>query len=278
MVNDLTGPTALRQGHFERRQWQTCLESFLHRPANQSSAVKVQHCGQVKPTFGRRQIGDILYPHFVDGFGCGSPQKEIRRYGMRMPAVGRSRLPALANPRLEAFLAHDSLHSLVIAAMATLPQGRGNPRTPITALVLGKDLSDPLGKLFVHRHLLAFTRVAPGVIPALGHAQQFAKIHDRVFARMFLEAFIPLLYASETIPKVFFRISRWDVTRANSLRKRCSSRCKASGDSGIGSSGPLGAGPNLKRQSRRFHCLTPNSSATFRALLPLSSQCSTTAR
>src|SRR5687768_18171817 len=95
---------------------------------------------------------------------------------------------------------------------------------------------------------------------------------------MILNASIALLYTSETIPKVFFRISRWEVTRASSLRRRCSSRCMASGDSGIGSSGPFGAGPNLKRQSRKFHCLMPNSSATFRADLPLSSQCSTTER
>ena len=119
-----------------------------------------------------------------------------------MPAVSRSRLPSLGSPRLKAFLAHNSLHSLVIAALASPPQDRSNPRTPITTVVLGKDLSDQLGKIFVHRHLFALTPLAPGVIPAFGHAQQLAKSHDRVFVRMLLDAFIPLLYTSETIPKV----------------------------------------------------------------------------
>src|SRR6478736_9783088 len=108
----------------------------------------------------------------------------------------------------------------------------------------------------IPRARLAFL---PGVIAAAAHAEKFAQISHRMLVGKSFDHSVTLFYTSDRMPIVFFRMSRWVVTRASSLRNCWISRFNSSGVSGTGASTGLWVGPYWRHQSLTFQTLTPNS-------------------
>src|SRR3954468_11462006 len=173
--------------------------------------MQIQHAGEVKPALRRRQVGDVLNPDLIHTLSACAFLEAVGCDWIRMLAVRRARPPALFGTRLQALFAHNPLHSLVIALASFSLQGGGNAWAAVSPFILGEELRNPLGKLLVHLFLNSLRMSTPRVITTPGQAEQIAQLGHGKIPREFLNALIAAFYASDTIPKVFFRISRWDV-------------------------------------------------------------------
>src|SRR5260221_5964069 len=135
-----------------------------------------------------------------------------------MLAVGRFDLSLPARAAFEPLLAHQSLHSLMIAFVACPTQLMGNPRTAIVSLLIFIDTGYLLNQLSVGCIPRCRSALAPAIVPATRHFQDLAQPLNRIFFGKLFHHLISLLGCSETIKMVFFKMSRCVITRASSLR------------------------------------------------------------
>src|SRR5204862_2112820 len=107
---------------------------------------------------------------------------------------------------------------LVVALLASVPQFLSHTRTAIGAPLGFMNGVQLLDQLLISQFPNAGLALAPPVIAAASRLQHLAPGLNGIIVSKLFDHAISLLYCSEKMAIVFFKMSRCIVTRSNSLR------------------------------------------------------------
>src|SRR6185295_12864511 len=197
--------------------------------------MQIHHRRQIEPPFSGADIGNIRHPNLVGPGGLRQMDQPIGRDRLIMPAVGCPDAKALSLPPTNLLLSHQPLQTVASMSLATSAQNRLDARSSISLPTLLMDLADllfePLILLPAQPRLpLPFL---PVIISTGGNAKGLAQCPDGMLASHDTNPFIPLLWGSERMPNVFFKISRCWRRNAFSRRKAANSSSSFAGEAGV---------------------------------------------
>src|SRR5206468_7937686 len=277
MVQEARRRSAPAQSALERLLDERSFEVVSRGPAHDLAAAQVHDGGQIKPALGGGNVGDVAHPHLVGFAGCNPFFEPVGRDWQWVIAVGGARAKGPFLQSAQAVMAHESSNAMAAATVILLFERLSHARAAIGFAGRSVDLHNERQQLVIGPLALAGLAFEPGIVAAAGEAEHLTDLGQRKFHRESFHLGIPFCGgSSESMPRDFFRISRWVVTRSRSRRScwfsinSCSAVMRR----------PRCSMASLLRrwasfQSRRALKLTPNSLATRLSDLPLVSRSST---
>src|SRR3989339_2065417 len=158
------------QGSFYRRGNQESREPFAEFPADDHARTKIQHNGEIRPTFSRPDVGDIAGPDLV-----GTHSAEVALHQIRHDALVASRACRHLEPMLglcpDAVNAHQSGDSVAATTDSSLTQGLPDAWATIVATALLMDLLNQGQQLLVSLLSNRWTPVLPVIIGTPGDSE-----------------------------------------------------------------------------------------------------------
>ena len=94
---------------------------LVNRPANDSARVRVEHRGQIQPSFPRAQVGDIAHPNLIERPDVEASLHDVNGVGVRAVDDGRG-LPTLGTDAFKTELRHHLGDGLARNDLAVLAQ------------------------------------------------------------------------------------------------------------------------------------------------------------
>jgi hypothetical protein len=202
------GRPTMRHGHLERGHHQFAAQVIGHGPAHDAPTPQVHDQSQIQPALRRRHVSQVAHPDLVGATGHPCLSQTIGRDGLIVITVGSAWHEALSHLRLQTVALHEPRNTVLAARMAQRLELSGQARTAVGAL----------RSLMQLRHRGEQSRVglrpgrgrprAPSVIARAAHLQDPAQQAQRIFLLHDLNALIESAHVVETMPKVFFRMSR----------------------------------------------------------------------
>lgn len=161
-----------------------------------------------QPALGRRHIGEVLQPYLIWAIGRGGLGQTVGSDGVIMVAVGGLRHKAGFALRPQFVLPHQPRHAVLAARVSAALECCGHAG----AAVAGFRSLAPAPDFFQQARvgLLPGRGLAKamGVIARTAHVKRRAQFTEWIILFHGLNALIAVAHVVETMPKVFFRISR----------------------------------------------------------------------
>ncbi len=196
---------------------------LFHRPANDSTRVKVQNDCDVKPAFAGPDVGEVSDPAAIRRVSQKFPIQDVRRdHGTRSLVMGQT---PPTRPCLESCHLHQSSNSILAASNTPVPQIPPDSRTSVSSITLSKTLSNACRDRIVLLISLAARSTTPLVESARRNPEQTAHAANWPNRPMPSHKRVLHLGSCAKYPSAFFKISRSIVTFFSS---RCSLATSAS--------------------------------------------------